>query len=94
MIIDIRAVEIGLGKRDKAPTKEEKKNLLIARKSIVANTPIQQGDIFSEANLTVKRPGSGMQPIKIWDLIGRHSQNRYDVGELINEQIDTSNNED
>lgn len=94
MIIDIRNVEIGLGKREKAPTSEEKKNLLIARKSIVANTPIQQGDIFSEANLSVKRPGSGMQPIKIWDLIGRQSQNRYDIGELINEKIDKSNNED
>ncbi len=93
MIIDIRAIEIGLGRKDKAPTIEEKKNLLIARKSIVAKTSIQQGDLFSLANLCIKRPGSGMQPIKIWDLMGHYAQNRYDVGDLIDEQIKTSSNE-
>lgn len=93
MITDIRAVEIGLGKRDKTPTIEEKKNLLIARKSIVAKTPIQQGEIFSETNLSIKRPGSGMQPIKIWDLIGQQSQNSYDAGDLIVEQLETGGNE-
>ena len=85
MILDIRSTEKALGQYEKAPTSEEKKNLLIARKSIVASTSIQQGDIFSNANLCIKRPGSGMQPIKIWDLLGHHSQNTYDAGDLINE---------
>jgi len=92
MIVNIRSTETALGQHDKAPTSEEKKNLFIARKSIVASTSIQRGDIFSNANLCIKRPGSGMQPIKIWDLLGQHSQNTYDAGDLINEQMETSSN--
>ena len=85
MIVDIRSTEKALGQHDKAPTSEEKKNLLIARKSIVASTLIQRGDTFSNANLCIKRPGSGMQPIKIWDLLGKYSENKYNAGDLIDE---------
>ena len=48
----------------KAPSKSEIKNIDIVRKSIVAKVDIKRGDIFSNDNITAKRPGSGISPMK------------------------------
>mgnify|MGYP000399882868 CR=1 FL=1 len=60
MVDSIRNIEKALGDGEKKVTASEGKNIAIARKSIVAACPIRKGEIFSEKNLTVKRPGTGL----------------------------------
>ena len=59
MIAAIRNVEIAMGSGLKRPSASEQKNKSIARKSVVAAQPIQAGELFSEQNISVKRPGTG-----------------------------------
>ena len=66
MVDKIRIVERILGSKIKNVTKSEKKNIVIARKSIVANENIRKGDKFTFKNLSIKRPGKGLQPKKIF----------------------------
>ncbi|WP_270670120.1 N-acetylneuraminate synthase [Paraclostridium bifermentans] len=84
MVKSIRNIELALGNGIKKPSKSEYKNKAIARKSIVALTKIKQGDVFTENNITVKRPGNGISPM-LWDkIIGTVSNKNYDEDELIN----------
>lgn len=83
MVTNIRIVEAGLGNSEKTPSENEKKIRLVARKSIVAKTSISAGDVFTEENLTTKRPGSGLSPM-LWDEIcGRQATRDYNPDELI-----------
>lgn len=68
MVDSIRNVEKALGDGIKRPSEVEKKNITIARKSIVAKIDIKQGDVFSEENLTTKRPGNGISPM-LWEFV-------------------------
>ncbi len=68
MVNAIRNVEQAMGSSIKQPSPSEFKNRAIARKSIVANRDIRKGEIFTEDNLTVKRPGDGISPMK-WDKV-------------------------
>ncbi|OIJ16761.1 N-acetylneuraminate synthase [Anaerobacillus alkalilacustris] len=77
MVKGIRQIELALGNRYKKPMPTEMKNQDIARKSIVAARNIQKGEIFTEENLTVKRPGSGLSPFKYWDLLGKLAVKSY-----------------
>ncbi|MES2659795.1 MAG: N-acetylneuraminate synthase [Verrucomicrobiota bacterium] len=86
MVQSIRNVELALGHGRKEPSASELKILPIARKSIVALRPIQQGGKFSEDNLCVKRPGSGISPMRWDELIGRPSNRDYVADELIDFQ--------
>lgn len=71
MVKEIRNVAVSLGSPLKQISDSERKNMAVARKSIVAATYIKEGDIFTEENLTVKRPGDGISPM-LWDkIIGR-----------------------
>lgn len=71
MVKEIRNVAVSLGSPLKQISDSERKNMAVARKSIVAATDIKEGDIFTEENLTVKRPGDGISPM-LWDkIIGR-----------------------
>ena len=72
-----------LGSYKKKPTNSEKKNIPIARKSIVALGHIKKGDIFSLKNLTVKRPGTGLSPFLIPKLIGKKAEKNYKKDDLI-----------
>jgi N,N'-diacetyllegionaminate synthase len=83
MVKSIRNIEIALGNGVKKASASEQKNIEIARKSIVAKTDIKRGDIFSEANMTVKRPGNGISPMKWDDLIGKIASKDYKADELI-----------
>ena len=83
MVKCIRNVEQALGRDFKAPTESEIKNIAIVRRSIIAKTDIVKGEIFSEENLTVKRPGTGISPMD-WDkVIGTKSNKDYKSDEII-----------
>ncbi len=83
MVTSIRNIEKAFGNGTKEPQKCEKKNIEIARKSIVAKINIKKGEIFTENNLTTKRPGSGISPMK-WDfIIGKTATKDYQEDELI-----------
>ena len=83
MVTAIRNIELALGSSIKKPSKSEIKNIEIVRKSIVAKTKIKKGDIFTDKNLTAKRPGGGISPMK-WDsLVGTMAKKDYDKDELI-----------
>lgn len=83
MIQAIRNVEKGLGDGIKKPSKSELKNLNIARKSIVAAKKIKKGEIFSEGNITVKRPGNGISPMRWNEVIGKIAKRNFNEDELI-----------
>ena len=83
MIKHIRLVETSLGSSIKIPTFSETKNIPIARKSLVAAEDIRTGEIFSEYNLTIKRPGNGVSPINYWDYLGKTSDKDYKKDEVI-----------
>lgn len=83
MVKAIRNIEIALGNGKKSPSESEKKNISIARKSIVAKRAILEGEIFSEDNLTAKRPGTGISPMRWNDIIGQKAKRNFDADELI-----------
>ncbi|MEZ4704592.1 MAG: N-acetylneuraminate synthase [Bdellovibrionota bacterium] len=87
MVSAIRICEQALGQYDKQPTKSEMKNITVARKSIVANSNIAEGDLFSSSNLTVKRPGTGISPMKWPMLIGKKATKNYVKDDLICESV-------
>lgn len=77
MVKSIRTVEVALGSGKKIPSVSETKNMAIARKSLVANQEITKGEVFSQLNLSVKRPGTGISPMHYWDWLGRSSTKDY-----------------
>ena len=83
MVTAIRNIELALGDGIKKPSKSEQKNILIARKSIVAIDDIKKGDIFTEENISVKRPGNGISAMKWHDVLGAISDKNYIEDELI-----------
>jgi N,N'-diacetyllegionaminate synthase len=83
MVRAIRHIESALGCVEKSPTASEIKNRAIARKSIVASRTIRQGEIFTAENLTTKRPGSGISPMRWYDVLGTKASRDYEEDELI-----------
>ena len=83
MICSIRHIEKSLGDGNKKRTVSEQHNIAAARKSIVAKCAISKRDIFTEANLTVKRPGNGISPMRWKELIGTKAQRDYVEDEII-----------
>lgn len=83
MVKAIRNIEVALGSSIKKPSPSEKPNIQVARKSIVASNPIKKGEILSEENLAIKRPGNGISPMRWDEIIGSIAQKDYDVDELI-----------
>lgn len=83
MIRAIRNVEASLGDGVKKPSESEKKNIKIARKSIVAKCNIAKGALLNGENLTTKRPGTGISPME-WDyVIGQKAKRDFDMDEMI-----------
>ena len=83
MVQDIRHIELAIGSGDKTPSPSEKKNIAVARKSIVAKTDIKAGEIFTEENITVKRPGNGISPMQWFDILGKTAKKDFLEDELI-----------
>ena len=79
----IRNIEVALGSPEKSPSLGEMKNRKAARKSIVASKLIKKGEIFSENNLTTKRPGDGLSPTHWQELIGLTAANQYQEDDQI-----------
>lgn len=83
MVSAIRDTETALGNGHKTVTDAERPNIAVARKSIVASRRIEAGETFTQENLTVKRPGTGVSPM-LWDrVIGLQSPRAYDADECI-----------
>lgn len=83
MVDAIRNIEKAMGDGTKRPTKSEKPNIEIARKSIVTIKSIAKGERFTEKNIAVKRPGTGLSPMK-WDsIVGTIAERDYKLDELL-----------
>lgn len=83
MITAIRNVEASLGSGEKVPTAMELQNRIVARKSIVARRKIKQGTIFSEKNITTKRPSGGISPMRWFEIIGQRALRDFEEDEMI-----------
>lgn len=83
MVKAIRNVEQALGDGHKVISESERKNINIARKSIVASCPIHKGEMLSEDNLTVKRPGGGISPMLWEEVLGTYAIRDYQVDDMI-----------
>lgn len=83
MIQGIRHIEVAMGTGDKVPSISERKNMSIARKSIVAKRKIRNGEKFSDENLTVKRPGNGISPMRWFEVLGKKAMRDFEEDELI-----------
>ena len=83
MVRAIRNIECAIGTGKKVPSESEKKNMIIARKSIVAFKAIKKGEIFSEENITTKRPGNGISPMRWNEVLGMRAQQDFEEDELI-----------
>jgi N,N'-diacetyllegionaminate synthase len=83
MVRAIRNIEQALGDGRKKASRSELKNMPVARKSIVAKIAIKKGDSFNEANLTVKRPGHGISPMRWNDILGMVAQKDLEPDECL-----------
>ena len=77
MVSAIRNIEQALGSGHKTISESERKNIEIARKSIVAARPIKAGELLTEENLTVKRPGNGINPMRWNEVVGTRAVQNY-----------------
>lgn len=83
MVNAIRNIEKALGDGVKKPSPSELKNIYVARKSIVAAVDIQQGEKYTEVNVTSKRPGNGISPMRWDDIMGQRAIRDFNEDELI-----------
>lgn len=83
MVQSIRNIERALGNGIKSPTSSEVKNKNAARKSLVASKPIRAGELLTEQNITAKRPGIGITPMRIDEILGRIALRNYDKDDRI-----------
>ena len=83
MVNSIRNIEKALGSSIKKPSKSEEPNIASVRKSIVASRSIKKGEIFTEQNITIKRPGTGISPME-WDsMIDKVAKHDYEKDDLL-----------
>jgi N-acetylneuraminate synthase len=83
MVISIRQIEKALGQPKKFPVPSEIENRDIARKSLVATRDIRAGEIFSESNIDIKRPGNGISPLEYWGWLGKTADRDFKKDDLI-----------
>lgn len=83
MVSGIRKIELALGSSEKKPSEVELKNRLVARKSIVSKTAIKVGDVLTEDNITTKRPGFGINPMRWSEVLGTKAIRDFEEDELI-----------
>lgn len=83
MVRAVRNIEKAIGSSEKRPAGSEKENIPIARKSIVAKTKIHKGEIFTEQNITTKRPGNGISPMRWKEVLGQYAVKDFEEDEMI-----------
>lgn len=85
MVSAIRQVESAMGDGVKRLTHSEVKNKLVARKSLVAACDIDKGEIFTQDNVLIKRPGTGKSPYLYWEVLGTTASRHLMAGEVLDE---------
>lgn len=83
MVSSIRHIEKAIGTGDKIPSPSEEKNITVVRKSIVAKRAIKAGEKLSEENVTVKRPGTGISPMRWNEVLETTAIRDFEEDELI-----------
>jgi N,N'-diacetyllegionaminate synthase len=83
MVLAIRNIELAFGDYTKKPSPSESINIDIVRKSIVASQDIKKGDLLTDKNITIKRPGNGINPMNWDEIIGSIAIKNYHADELI-----------
>lgn len=83
LVRGLHQVTAALGSPTKQPVSAEVANMAVARRSLVASRAIKAGELFSEDNLTAKRPGTGLEPGLYWSLLGRQADRDYAFDDLI-----------
>ncbi len=83
MVEAIRRIEEAMGSPEKKPSPSERKNIAVARRSIVAARDIRKGEIFTEENITAKRPGSGLSPMRWEEVLGMRAIRDFAEDECI-----------
>jgi N,N'-diacetyllegionaminate synthase len=83
MIDSIRNIEKALGNGIKKPSPSENKNKIVVRKSLMAKTYIKKGDIFTEENVGIKRPGNGISPMRWDEVIGKTAKKDFEEDEIL-----------
>lgn len=81
MVAAIRNIEKALGEGIKKPSPSEAKNMAVARKSIVAARPIRAGEAFTSENIAIKRPGTGISPMRYDEIVGERAARDYEEDE-------------
>ena len=72
-----------VGSGRKTPTPSEAPNMVVARKSVVAARAIAAGEVLTEENVTCKRPGNGISPMRWREVLGRRAERAFGADELI-----------
>lgn len=83
LVTSIRNIEMALGTGEKKPMQSELGNMAVARKSIVAARDIKKGELLDESNITTKRPGNGISPMKWYEILGTAAIRDFKEDELI-----------
>lgn len=83
LVDGVRFVEEAMGSYEKKPVEVEIKNKIVARKSIVALRAIKKGETFTTENITTKRPGSGISPMKWYEVLGEQAERDFGIDEVI-----------
>ncbi len=83
MVDSIRHIEKALGSPVKRVSSSEQKNMIVARKSLIAARDIKAGEVFTEENMTTKRPGNGINPMRWNEIIGMTAKRDFQEDELI-----------
>ena len=83
MVRSIRNIEKALGSSNKTVSNSERENIAVVRKSIVAARNIKKGEILTADNLTTKRPGTGISPMRWNDVLGRKAIRDFVEDEVI-----------
>lgn len=83
LVKNVRRIEVMAGSEKKIVTDSERKNKIVARKSIVALRKIKAGEKFTIDNITCKRPGNGISPMKWYDVLGKTAERDFGIDELI-----------
>ena len=83
IVDNVRRAEAMLGSSTKIVSESERKNKIVARKSIIAKCSIKKGEVFSEENLTCKRPGNGISPMEWYHVLGMTAERDFEADELI-----------
>jgi N,N'-diacetyllegionaminate synthase len=83
MVRAIHNIEVALGDGIKSPTPNEIKNKVIVRKSLTASRDIRRGELFTIENITAKRPGTGISPMRWYEVLGKTAQRNFSADDLI-----------